>query len=91
MGKELIGERLKIIRQKLKLSQKEMASLLNVSLNAYQRYEMGSRGLNLDKMKILAQRLNINLHWLLTGEGEPFLTPKAEPVKKKTKQNCLLI
>ena len=56
MGKELIGERLKIIRQKLKLSQKEMASLLNVSLNAYQRYEMGSRGLNLDKMKILAQR-----------------------------------
>ena len=72
MGKELIGERLKIIRQKLKLSQKEMASLLNVSLNAYQRYEMGSRGLNLDKMKILAQRLNIISIGSSKGKVNPF-------------------
>ena len=83
MGKTYVGERLKLVRQKLKLSQKEMAELLGVSLNAYQRYEMGSRGLNADKLEILAKKLNVNLNWLLTGNGQPF-THQKEAVKKKT-------
>jgi len=76
MGQEKVGERLKLIRQNLKLTQKEMADLLGVTLNAYQRYEMGARSLSLEKLKILMEKLNVNLNWLLTGKGEPFIRPE---------------
>ena len=77
-------ERLKLLRQKLGKTQKEMSEALGVSLRAYQMYEEGKRKLPPDKMQILAQIFRVNLHWLLTGEGEPFITPQGEGVKKKT-------
>ncbi len=74
-------KRLKEVRQTLGKTQKEMAEALGVSLRAYQMYEEGKRKLPPEKMQLLAELFKVNLHWLLTGEGEPFLTP---PVKKKT-------
>ena len=75
-----IGERLKSLRKTLGLSQKEMAKVLGLSLVAYQYYEGGQRKPNLEKLHLLAQKFGVNLHWLLTGEGEPFV---GEAVKKK--------
>jgi len=77
-------ERLKVLRQRLKKTQKEMAEALGVGLRAYQMYEEGKRKLPPDKMQVLAKVFKVNLHWLLTGEGEPFIT-ETEGVKKKTK------
>jgi len=76
-------ERLKFIRQVLGKTQKEMAEILGVSLRAYQMYEEGKRKFPPEKMQLLAKQFQVNLHWLLTGEGEPFIQPKEEPVKKK--------
>jgi len=76
-------ERLKFIRQALGKTQKEMAQLLGVSLRAYQMYEEGKTNIPLPKLRILASQFGVNINWLLTGEGEPFLTLKEEPVKKK--------
>jgi transcriptional regulator with XRE-family HTH domain len=74
---------LKQLREMLGKTQKEMAEILNVSLRGYQMYEEGKSNLPPAKMVLLAQKFGVNLHWLLTGEGEPFVRPPIE-VKKKT-------
>lgn len=58
--------RLKQIRQSLKLTQAEMADQCDVSLSALQRYEKGSSSPSVDFLERIA-RLGVNLHWLVTG------------------------
>lgn len=68
-----IGERLKQIRNIEKLSQKEFGDLLDISSGAIGNYEVETRELP-DNLKIkLKEKYNINLHWLVTGEGNMFL------------------
>jgi len=67
-----IGKRLKEVRGRL--SQKEIAEKLNVYWNTYARYERGERIPNLDFLIRLHKVFNnINLHWLITGEGNMYI------------------
>lgn len=64
--------RLKQARKELRLNTREMSELMKIELNSYYNIESGKRGLA-DKLKvILATELKINLHWLITGEGNMF-------------------
>ncbi len=72
-----IGNRLKTIREKKGLNQKDFGSLLNVIPQTYSKYEKGERGVT-DEIKIQLFRMGVSLPWLLTGEGEMFTAEKEE-------------
>lgn len=61
--------RLKEIRGSKGVSQSKFARYLEISLRSYQYYENGTRPLPIDVLRRLAEA-GMNIHWLLTGEGE---------------------
>jgi len=78
-----LASRFKLFRELLGFSQKEFADKLGVSQKAISQWERGERAIPAVILKELKEHLNLNIDWLLTGEGEPFLTSSSEPVKKK--------
>jgi len=80
-----VGERLRKLRTEfLGMTQKELAQVLGVKQNTISQWEKEERDIPTAVYETLATEFNVNINWLLTGSGEPFLTPSAEPVKKKT-------
>jgi len=61
-----ISERLKIVRLKLGLSQKDMGERLNVTQAAYNRYEKEAREIP-QEMLLKLYQVGIDITWLLTG------------------------
>lgn len=72
--------RLKAIRKSSGSSQYEFARSLNVSLRSYQYYESGARSLPGELLHRLAE-LGINVHWIVTGDGESNVPPHEEIAK----------
>lgn len=73
------AERIKFIKGRL--SQKAFGQKIGVSQSAVQLYEKG----NIPKGDILArihQEFQVDLHWLLTGRGAPYVTTHFEPSAK---------
>ena len=64
-----IGERLKLIRKSMELSQARFADELSVHLRSYVSYEQGHRSIPQSVMLQLLEK-GYNIHWLLTGEGD---------------------
>lgn len=64
----MFADRLKIAREKLGKTQKEMAHIINVSLTAWQNYESGKQFPGGKVFEEFA-KLGFNANWLLTGEG----------------------
>ena len=65
-----IGKRIKIAREKRGMTQREVAQLLGYQPLAISRWERGERSPSISVLSKLANLLNINIQWLLTGEGE---------------------
>ena len=57
--------KLKEIRQKKGLTQKQMAEILSMATNAYQRYELGTSEPNMLKLLKLSAILDVSLDELL--------------------------
>lgn len=83
----LLNTRLKDIRNYFNLDQQEMADNFNVPLTTYRSYEQGKRNLSLELIEGLCERLNINLNWLICGQGDIFLT--SYNCKKKDNSNIV--
>lgn len=63
---------LKDVRQQLKLTQKEMAKLMEVSLRSYKGYEIQDvRKVPATALQLLAERTQISASYLLTGHDVP--------------------
>ena len=78
---KIIGNRLKYIRERyFKLNQTTFALDLNTNQTTLSKYEIGSTALP-DDIKFILSKKGINVHWLLTGEGEPFIKEEIEPPK----------
>lgn len=58
-------ERLKKLRKKEKLTQKDIATFLNISQPAYQQFESGKKKMNLETMEKLADFFNVSTDYLL--------------------------
>ena len=58
-------KRLRISRMKNKYTQQNMADMLNISLNAYQKYEQAERSPSLDYLVKIADILNVPTDYLL--------------------------
>jgi transcriptional regulator with XRE-family HTH domain len=63
-----LSSRLKIARESLGKSQKEIAALTGASYRAWQGYENGENQPGAKVIEALA-KLGINANWLLTGKG----------------------
>jgi transcriptional regulator with XRE-family HTH domain len=66
-----IGGRLASVREKLRLSQRDFAAKLGVSLRAYQNYERGEREITPKLIRALYEVFRIQPVWLLLGGDNP--------------------
>lgn len=64
----LVGKRLQKIRQEAKLSYVAMAELLDISEGQYRKIERGIYGLDVKKIIMLYEKMNIDPLYLLTGK-----------------------
>jgi len=74
-AKNEIGNRIKEIRNALKLKQKEFSEKLDVSPPSLSEIETGKYNPSMDFVIKLAKNHNVNLCYLLLGEGEMFVDP----------------
>lgn len=68
-----IANRIKQLRNTLKLTQKQLAQELDVSITSICEIEKGKYKPNCDFIANLSKVYNVNLYWLLFGVGEIFL------------------
>jgi len=64
-------ERLLIMRKNGKISQKQAASVMDVSETQYQNYEYGKHLPTIDKIEKLCRCFNISADWLLGLSDNP--------------------
>lgn len=72
----MVGERLKLIRKELGMTQEQLAQRLGVGKAALSMIETGKSGLSSRNRNILVQEFNVNPDWLDSGGGRMF---NAEP------------
>ncbi|MCK4762609.1 MAG: helix-turn-helix transcriptional regulator [Candidatus Aminicenantes bacterium] len=70
-----IGERIRTIRKSLKYKQEKLAGIVNVSPTTLSEIETGKSKPGFDFLYILSRKLNVNLYYVLFGNGEKFLDP----------------
>jgi len=89
-----IGEKIKKRRRELKLSQEELAELLDVTYQQIQRYENGTNKLNVENIQMVAEALSVPLSFffdsytslLITEEKSPHLSSKEKNLLKLFKK-----
>jgi len=69
-----INQRIKFLREKLNLSQIDFSKRLKVSQSRIAKIETGRVDVDITFLSHIALELNINRDWLLTGQGEMYLT-----------------
>lgn len=89
-----IGNRLLEHREKLGLTQKEVAALLKMSETNYGEIERGNKKLTVERLVQLSEVLDVDLTWLLTGERitphfSAELMDKCDPKKKDALKGML--
>lgn len=77
------GQRLEEVEQYFDLDYKRMANILGYSnANSYHELKRGGAKLTFARLKSLYEKFpSLNLHWLLTGEGEMLLSKKRKTQK----------
>ena len=71
------GERIRYIRGNL--NQEEFGLLFHVHRNTVGLWEKNQNMPQAEIITSMNQILNVNLNWLFTGEGEPFLIDYHQP------------
>ncbi len=65
-----IGQRLRQMRHEKEYTQEDIAAILGISPAFYGRIERGENGLTLERLKLLNEKLKIDLTYLITGEHQ---------------------
>mgnify|MGYP002676941200 CR=1 FL=1 len=87
----MFTERLQKLRKTLKLSQDELSTQLGISYRAYTSYERGDRKPSIEVLSKLLEVVDVNLNWLISGQGEMFNAPKYNEVKTQLRSEVLKI
>ena len=73
MGEQnIISTRLKALRTNLNLSQKAFGTKIGIAQTSYANYEGGKSPIPSNILEQLSISTNVNLNWLVTGEGTMF-------------------
>ena len=73
---ETVGERIRLMRKQLNMTQEQMAQRLGIGKAALSMIETGKARLSARNKNILVQDFNVNPDWIETGTGKMF---NAEP------------
>ena len=68
-----MGERIKMLRRALELTQHEFAEKIGVKRNTVATYEMGRSEPSTAAISLICREFDVNEQWLRTGEGEMFI------------------
>lgn len=78
---DTLGSRLLHIRKYVsKLNQKDFSELLDIPINSIGRYERNDMKPSADVIIQYLKKVNFNVEWLLTGEGDP-LSGQIAPIE----------
>lgn len=67
-----MNKRIKDLRKKLGMTQKELGSKLGIGQTAIYKIENNVNNLTEQNIKLICKEFNVNEEWLRTGEGEVF-------------------
>lgn len=81
-----MNERVKQLRQKLKLSGEKFGEKIGLSKFAISNIEMGKNNLTEQTIKLICHAYNVNEDWLRTGNGEMFNKSKNTYLEDLKKQ-----
>ena len=73
-----IGERIKNLRKNLNVTAKDFADVLQIPLRTIGSYERNEAQPSPKFFNALIDIYHVNINWLLTGEGNLFLSQKTE-------------
>lgn len=68
-----IGEKIKKRRRELKISQEELAEILDVTYQQVQRYENGTNKLNVENIQVIANALSVPLLYFFETYKSPVI------------------
>ena len=71
-----VGSRLKEVRLKLKMTQRQLGKVLGINASAVAKYENGVCFLNTKMLNIIAAKYNVSMDYLLCGRGTLFYEDK---------------
>lgn len=74
----MLEKRLKMIRESLGLSQQAFGRRIGMAQSSYANYESGRSILPATVLQVLSDELDVNLKWLVTGEGGHMFGTEAE-------------
>ena len=85
-----LGERLRILRESVKLSQVKMAELLGVKQSSINRYEQGQSAPSLETLVKYADYFDVSMDYLYCRTDDPrgkLYDYQPQALKEKTEQN----
>jgi transcriptional regulator with XRE-family HTH domain len=80
-----IGARIKQTRKALNLKQKDFAKELNISVSSLSEIETGKYKAGIEFLTVLSKKFNVNLYFVLFGEGDMFISPTASSYFRASK------
>ncbi|MCB5254375.1 MAG: XRE family transcriptional regulator [Candidatus Cloacimonadaceae bacterium] len=81
----MIGKRLRDLRNELNIRQSDIAQDIGINPSAISQMESGKINPSLESLLLLWKKHKVDLHWLLTGEGEMFCDSRNERASQKHK------
>lgn len=88
---ELIGKRLKKVREAADKDYYDMAKLFGISVGHYRRIERGVYGLDVPKLVILYEKLGVDPLYLLGGTQEMKVSDNSKTRANATEQVCEIL
>jgi phage repressor protein C with HTH and peptisase S24 domain len=84
------GDRLRIFRETIGANQSEFAQVLDVAPSFISGIERNTKAISRDLIERLLNKYNININWLLTGEGAMLRTALVPAGQELAKQETAL-
>ena len=73
-----IGKRIKELKEKLRITSAEMAQELDIPVRTIGSYERDEAQAGAKFFNALLEKYNVNINWILTGNGDMFISSKTE-------------
>ena len=83
-NQDSFGSRLKMLRKELKMTQEQLAAELNIGADHLGKIEVGNRGISIDLLLDLSEKLNVSINFLIKGNEDR--SPQAQILISKMRE-----
>jgi transcriptional regulator with XRE-family HTH domain len=80
-----VGKRIKQIRKALNKTQEDFGKSIGMSKASLSEVETGKYKAGIELLEKLVKKYNVNLHFVITGEGDLFIPPTASSYDRAVK------